>query len=74
MTKVVSGFLGGGSVPKAPVIMSTPAPPPPQVQPILPTDTEAINKAKKKAATAAQSRSGRQSTIMSETADNETLG
>lgn len=61
-----------GSPKKPPTIAQTPLPPAPETKPILATDTEALNKAKKEQTLAASARSGRQSTILSDA--DETLG
>lgn len=65
----MSGLFGGGDVP-APAPM--PIPEPPKATPMV--DEAAIARKKKQKTLAAQSRGGRQSTLLSELGTSETLG
>lgn len=69
MGKVVKSIFGGGSA-KAPDPI--PIPPPPPATPMV--NEDAILRKKKKQLSAASTRSGRQSTILSDLGSNETLG
>lgn len=64
--------LFGMKTPKPPTIVQAPLPPPVEEKPIPQADTEAIAKSKKLAAIQASQRSGRASTILSES--DESLG
>ena len=69
MGKVVKKIFGGGEA-KAPAPIPIPEPPP--ATPMV--DEAAILRKKKKQISAASTRSGRQSTILSDLGSNETLG
>lgn len=71
----MGGLVSKPKIPKPePVVVAPPPPPPPVAEPIAapvaPTeDPDALAKARKKQAAAAQSRSGRASTILSDSSD-----
>lgn len=68
MGKVVKSIFGGGAKAPDPI----PIPPPPPATPMV--NEDAILRKKKKQLSAASTRSGRQSTILSDLGSNETLG
>lgn len=70
MGKVVKSIFGGGEKAQAPAPLPIPAPPP--ATPMV--DEATILRKKKKQIAAASTRSGRQSTILSDLGSNETLG
>ena len=70
MGKVVKSIFGGGEKAQAPAPVPVPVPPP--ATPMV--DESAILRKKKKQLAATATRSGRQSTILSDLGSNETLG
>lgn len=66
----MAGLFGGGDVPAAPAPMPVPEPPKPTPM----ADETKLAKKKKQALLASQSRGGRQSTLLSQYGESETLG